>query len=634
MILLCSSTLFSQNKYFDEERFHASKWLNIQSLNADSTYDIKYYQLDIQIKTNPNSISVSEIITAKVLISMNSIIFDFSNNLVADSVKSGNSLLNFIHLNDKLTITLNQIYLPEQIISLLIYYHGTPVPTGYGSFIFGNNNGVSSVWTLSEPFGASDWFACKNSPDDKADSSSINITCNNNLFAVSNGKLIQVLTNSDSTRTFFWKSNYPISNYLLSLAVTNYSEYKNYFRYSPSDSMLVVHYIYPQNLNAWKTQLDKTVNMLQIFSDLFGLYPFINEKYGHAQFGKIAGMEHQTISSMGLFSDDIMSHELAHQWFGDKITCRDWHHIWLNEGFATYSEALYLEKTIGKPAYDNRITQNMSQARIAKGSIYVQNVNSITEIFDGNRSYSKGGVVLHMLRNVVGDSLFFRIIKNYSLDSMLAYKTAVTEDFQRVAEITSGQNLNYFFQEWIYGENYPKYIINWSNNLIENNTYRLTLNLSQVINTNPLYFTMPCELKVNTGIGDTLLKFFNDSQQQSFNFTITGKPVSVTFDPDNKILKDKTGDEPAVLVKYYLNQNYPNPFNPETTIEYEIMNYVDVSLTVYDILGRIVKVPVNEKQKPGSYTVKFNTDNLSSGVYIYKIIAGEFTDSKKMLKIK
>jgi aminopeptidase N len=517
---------------------------------------------------------------------------------------------------------------------MIIFYRGLPVPTGYGSFVFGTNINTPVIWTLSEPFGASDWFPCKNSPDDKADSSKMRIKCRNDFTAVSNGILESVTENTDSTKTYEWKCNYPIANYLISLAVTNYEVYKNYFKYTPADSMPVVHYIYPQNLNGLKSQLDRTVDMLEFFSSKFGLYPFINEKYGHVQFGEYGGMEHQTVASMGLFYDGIMAHELAHQWFGDKITCRNWQNIWLNEGFATYSEALYNEHLYGKLIYDDFISYKMLEAKRARSSIYVQNPTNINEIFDADRSYSKGCVVLHMLRGVTGDTVFFRVLRKYSSDTALAFKTAVTEDFQSNAESVYGSSLAYFFQEWIYGENYPKYMINWSYIQDENNFYNVSFNLSQQSNSNPVFFTMPAEIKIKTEYGDTLINIFNNSQQQSYSFKVKGKPLSLTFDPGNKILKDKTGDEIAVPVRYYLGQNFPNPFNPATTINYEILKYSDVSLIVYDILGRIVKILVNEKQKPGAYIVRFSSENLPSGIYFYKIISGEFTDSKKMLMIK
>ncbi len=626
---------FSDDSYISNlEKRQFSDFKTI-STYSDSTIDITFYNLFFDIRINPDYIYARAEVISKVSVSnINSLYLNLSNNLIIDSIKTGNNFLQYSLLNDKLSISLDRTYNPGEKIDLIIFYRGLPVATGFGSFIFGTNVNTPAIWTLSEPFGASDWFPCKNSPDDKADSSEMTIKCRNDFTAVSNGALTSVLVNPDSTKTYIWKCKYPIANYLLSLAVTNYSEYRNYFKYSPLDSMPVIHYIYPQNLNGLRSQLDRTVDMLQFFSSKYGLYPFINEKYGHVQFGHFGGMEHQTIASMGLFGDDIMAHELSHQWFGDKITCRNWQNIWLNEGFATFSEALYNEHLYGKLIYDNVMLGKMLEAKRATGSIFVQNPENINEIFNAGRSYSKGGVVLHMLRGITGDSMFFRIMQKYSSDTLIAYKSAVTEDFQRNAESVYGASLSYFFQEWIYGENYPKYSINWNYSQNGNNIYLISLTLSQYANSNPAYFTMPVEFRIKTPSMDSVFRSFNSATQENYTFQVTGKPQSLTFDPENKILKDKTGDEIAVPVRFYLGQNYPNPFNPSTTINYETIKLADVNISVYDILGRMVKVLVNEKQKSGAYTIKFSAENLPSGIYFYKITAGEFTDSHKMVILR
>jgi aminopeptidase N len=390
-------------------------------------------------------------------------------------------------------------------------------------------------WTLSEPWCETGGHVVS----DKADSSDVWITCSSNLTGVSNGVLTETLINGDGTKTYKWKNRYPIANYLISIAVSNYAEYKNYFKYTSDgiqDSMLVIHYIYPENLEQFKPQLDKTMQMLEIFSDLFGLYPFIKEKYGHAEFGR-GGMEHQTITSLGFFTDAVIAHELAHQWFGDKITCRNWENIWLNEGFATFCEALYLETASGKDAYNADISSIMDRAKTAKGTIYVQDINTISEIFSGSRSYAKGGVVLHMLRGVLGDSLFFKTLRTYINDPSLAYSTAVTEDFQRAAETVSDSSLEYFFEEWIYGEFYPKYFVDWNYTNEAGNIYRIDVRIEQDENSNPKYFTMPVQLKISTDVKDTIFHILNNKQIQSFSFLVEGKPINFFFDPDNLILR-------------------------------------------------------------------------------------------------
>jgi hypothetical protein len=276
----------------------------------------------------------------------------------------------------------------------------------------------------------------------------------------------------------------------------------------------------------------------------------------------------------------------------------------------------------------------MLDAKKAVGSIYVQDVGSISEIFDGNRSYAKGSIVLHMLRGVVGDSVFYQIMKSYAEDPQLAYGVAVTNDFQNVAESVSGMNLNYFFQQWIYGENYPFYNIDWEYEKAIEDFYDVSLTLTQNINTDPPFFTMPAEVEIKTNESDTIISIFNNSQQQSYIFKIKGKPSALTFDPGNNILKDKKGDEIVTVITYRLLQNYPNPFNPSTVIDYEIGKSVDVKLTVYDVLGKEISILVNEKQRVGNYSVEFNAGNLPTGVYFYKLQAGEFSDAKKMLLIR
>ena len=250
-----------------------------------------------------------------------------------------------------------------------------------------------------------------------------------------------------------------------------------------------------------------------------------------------------------------------------------------------------------------------------------------------------------MLRGVVGDSVFFKIMKTYSNDPSITYGTAVTKDFQRDAEAVSGQDLGYFFNEWIYGENYPKYKIDWHADK-KNNNYEVTVNVSQTVNTNPSYFTMPVQIKISTSAGDTLFSFFNDQQDQQIKFLVRGIPVSVTIDPDNWIMKDAItfpdSNNVSGPIKFELKQNHPNPlnpFNPTTTIEYQVpeLNTVyntNVKLIVYDILGNRVAVLVDKAQSPGKYSIVFNANGLASGVYIYSLNVGSLVTTKKLVLLK
>jgi aminopeptidase N len=617
---------FEKNKFYN---FKVNDYIEV-----DSCFDVKYYKLFIDVRLNPKYIYGEVTINGLKIINTDSMFFNFSNVMNVDSVKYNGNKITFNHYRDIITFHPTKLDNITNDFSVTIYYNGLPEESGFGSFIFYTHSGTNVVWSLSEPYGSSDWFPCKNTPSDKADSSDIWIKCQSDFTGVSNGILKEVVTNPDNTKTYKWKNSYPIAQYLLSIAVTNYSLYTNYYVYAPTDSMPVYNYMYPEVIDSLKPTLDLTINMLRIFSTRFGLYPFIREKYGHAQNNTSGAMEHQTATSIGVVTEYVIAHELGHQWFGDKITCRDWHNIWLNEGFATYSECIYVEDAYGKTAYNQYVSGKMTDAKKAKGTIYVQDITSVNNIFDGYRSYAKGGMVLYMLRGVVGDSTFFRILKAYVLDTNVAFGTAVTEDFQRVAEQESGMNLDYFFYEWIYGYKYPIYNMNWSYAQLHDSVYSVTLNLKQIQSSNPPYFTMPFDLKINTTSGDTVLRSFNNNIEQSFTYTVNGFPKLITFDPENKILKDKQGDVPIEIVGYELNQNYPNPFNPNTNINYEIAGNVNVKIVIYDVLGRQQAVLVNTKQKAGKYSVIFDSKNFASGVYFYRITAGDFTSVKKMVLVR
>ncbi|GBD91300.1 aminopeptidase N [bacterium BMS3Abin04] len=625
----------------------------------DENIDVTYYKLNLNI--NYASQQISGIVTVDVkstVADLGQFFLDLQDVLTVDSVTSGSSRLRFTHSQNKISITLSKSFSLGKQFSVKVFYHGHPGSSGFGSFEFGDHNGQPAIYTLSEPYGASDWWPSKDTPADKVDSSAVWVTSDSSFYTVSNGSLEEVINNNDGTKTYKWKNHHPIANYLISLAMANYAIYKNYFVYALDDTMEVINYNYPENLTAArKNQLDETVSMLQIYSNLFGPYPYLDEKYGHAEFGWGGGMEHQTVSSMGAFGTTIQSHELAHQWFGDKVTCKDWHHIWLNEGFATYSEALYQEFTNGKGAYNNEINFDISRAKSAVGTIYVQDINSIGEIFNGARSYSKGSVVLHMLRGIVSDTNFFNILKAYLSDPQLAYGVATTEDFQRVAQDVSGQDLNYFFQEWIYGEDYPNYTFDWGYTHLSGQQYQFNFNVSQANHSNPTFFTMPIQVKVTTTFGDTLLTVFNDQKIQNFKFEITGEPQNISIDPNNLILKEiqkvTTGitSESKIVNKFRLFQNYPNPFNPTTTIKYSVTKEthpfipsregkersdrgVLVTLNVYDLLGRKVTSLVNKMQQPGNYKVEFDASSLPSGIYYYRIKSGTYSKVKKMILLK
>ncbi len=650
LVSFCSQNFAQSSKEAmvksDEQRYLALQKISSVKYPGDSTIDVTYYKLNLTLQYSKHNLIGAVTVNAKSKSEgLKTFFLDLQDQLNVDSVISNGKQLTYSHSNAKLFITLDSTINTGETFSVTVYYEGTPGSSGFGSFEFGSHNGYPAIWSLSEPYGASDWFPCKDTPADKADSSDVWITCDSNLIAASNGLLKQVVNNGNGTNTFKWHNSYPIAQYLISIAVSNYIQHTNYYKYAAADSMPIMYFVYPENDSLALSGISKVPNMIKIFSERYGQYPFLREKYGEAQFGWGGGMEHQTCTSLGSFDEDLEAHELAHQWFGDKVTCADWNDIWLNEGFATYSEAVYFEASQGEKVYNQMISQDMQTAKAAKGSIYVTNISDVNNIFNYNRSYAKGAVVLHMLRGIVGDSVFFKILRTYNSAPGLAYGVATTQDFERVAEQVYGSSLSYFFDEWIYGEGFPKYQINWSYESTGNNIYRINLTVDQAIGTIPTFYTMPVEIQITTAAGDTTLKIFNDEQSQQFTLIVKNKPEFITFDPNNLILKNLSMLDTIDLTKpstFSLEQNYPNPFNPTTKISYSIpvqaQGYISVKLVVYDLLGRQVAVLVNKKQSAGNYTVSFppqdKLNEFASGVYLYSISAGTYKSVKKMLLLK
>lgn len=650
-LLLIVSLCFAQydiKPWVKSERERFSKLNQLQQVQypGDSQIDITYYGLDLTITTNPNYLTGIVTIGVKAdTTEINSCFLDLRNFLTIDSILINGASTTFTHSNNIININLDHTYLQGEPFTLKIYYRGEPGGTNFGGFYFGTHGGTPIISTLSESYSGPYWWPQKDTPADKADSSDVRITVADNLIPVSNGTLESITPNGNGTHTYHWKNHHTIANYLISLAITNYTQYDTYYHYSPTDSMVITNFIYPENFNFVKPYVDETDEMIEVFADKYGEYPFIDEKYGHAEFQWGGAMEHQTCTSMGFWGSGVISHELAHQWYGDMITCKDWHHIWLNEGFATYSEAVYIEAKSGKAAYDAEMSSNLNQAKMAVGTIWVQNINDEWEIFNGARSYAKGACVLHMLRGIVGDSTFFDIMRAYSDDPDLKYGVATTEDFQEVAESVSGLDLEYFFHEWIYGENEPTYTVGWHGTHVSGDIYRVSLTINQAVNSNPTFFTMPVQIKVNTSLGDTTVTLFNDAQTQNFQFQVTGEPQSIVFDPGNWILKNNTtiivGVEPEIPLpkQFSLEQNYPNPFNPSTTIQYEVPKTSKVILKVYDITGKEIRTLVDGTLSPGLKSVVWDGRNdhdqpVSSGIYIYRLQAENRVQSKKMILLE
>jgi aminopeptidase N len=602
---------------------------------GDAGIDVTFYGLDLRLTHTPAYLRGAATVTLKATTpNLTQFFLDLTTRLTVDSVKtgsgSGGQRLAFTHQNNQLIIRPAQPLTTGQALTLTVFYQGNPASsTGFGAFAFATHGPDKApvIWTLSEPYGARDWFPNKDNPGDKADSSAVSITAPPEFVSVSNGTLQRTVNNADGTRTYVWRQQYPIAPYLISLAMTNYVRYDTPFTYverGQTRTMPVPHYLYAESLAAAQPVLDQTTDMLRVFSQRYGPYPFLAHQYGHAQFGWGGGMEHQTMSSMGGFGQGIVAHELAHQWFGDKITCRDWQNIWLNEGFATYSEQVYAEARAGADAYANGINALMTTARRAKGPLYVRNISSADSIFDYARTYAKGAVVLHMLRGVLGDSTFFRSIRAYTASPTVAYGTAATEDFQAIVEQTAGQKLDYFFRQWIYGEGFPAYQVTSQSS----GGRQVRVRVVQPTGTNPAFFTMPVQLRLRSSAGDTTVTVLNNQADQTFDLTAKGSPSAVEFDPNNLILKTvtQTGTLVTALVEPPANalRLFPNPADDRLTVQFVLPATGPVNYRLISVTGQTVLNLTDSGVSAGPVTRPVSLPALPAGRYqlIVKTAAG------------
>ena len=636
-VLICLTSLFSYSQDFEKslksiqeaEAKSAFKKMYYKANSNTGNYDLKYHRLEFNV--DPAKTTISGDVTAyfEAKEDLNQITFDLADNMIVTQVLQRENPLTFSqNANDELIITLDATQNTGVLDSLTISYSGDPVSSGFGSFEIDTHNGDPVLWTLSEPYGAKGWWPCKQDLNDKIDSIDVYITTprfnpfSEEYVAVSNGlEQSQEVNGSDKTTHF--KHRHPIPAYLVAIAVTNYSVYSDMVP-NNSNPFEVVNYVYPENFATAKASTPITADCINLYTSLFEEYPFADEKYGHAQFGWGGGMEHTTVSFMGGFGGDLIAHELAHQWFGDKVTCGSWSDIWLNEGFATYLSGLTREHTIltdvsFKTWKQQRISSITSQSG---GSVYVTDTTSVNRIFDGRLTYNKGAMVLHMLRKKLGDTDFFQGIQNYLSDPNHAYGYAKTDDFKTIMEAASGQDLTEFFNDWIYNQGYPSYTIQWyqAGN-------QLHINVSQTqSDPSVTFFESPITLKVNGTMGEMQdIVLDNTLNSESFSNTINFTISSIIFDPESDIVSKNNsvvqGVAPPESPKNL--QLFPNPTSG--SIEIQKPDDLEISETrIFNILGQLLFA---NPWKP-----KVDLSSFSAGILFVQFQTNKGIINKSVLK--
>ncbi len=591
----CQKSNSNLYQIIEAEAKSASKTINYKANVNTANYDITYHKLEWTIDPAIANISgdITTNFTAKS--DLNTVTFDLKFNMKVTKVSQDGADLSFTqNTNDELVIALSTPLSQGQSSAVKITYSGTPSSTGFDSFEQSTHNGDPVIWTLSEPYGAKDWWPCKQDLNDKIDVIDVFITTpqfnasNEEYIVVSNG-LEQSQSVNGFNKTTHFKHQHPIPAYLIAFAVTNYNVYSHTVANNGSP-FEIVNYVYPESLTSAQSQTGVTVDIMNLYTSLFEEYPFADEKYGHAQFGWGGGMEHTTVSFMGNFNRSLIAHELAHQWFGDKITCGSWKDIWLNEGFATYLNGLTIESLDGETAFKSwRINSVNNITSQSGGSVYLsdQDTTSVSRIFNGRLSYTKGSMVLHMLRKKLGDTNFFKGLQNYLADPNLAYSYAKTPDLIAHMESASGEDLNEFFNDWIYDQGYPSYAIIWYQP--QANQLKITVNQSQShFSVNYFEASLPVRVKgVGGEILDLILK--NTFDGEEFTETINFEISAVEIDPEIHLISKNNsavlGVENEVLSSKI--KIYPNPVKNELILQKP--SHINIeNITIYNSLGQVV----------------------------------------------
>ncbi|MCK4345560.1 MAG: T9SS type A sorting domain-containing protein [Bacteroidales bacterium] len=625
---------FLENKCSRYNSLKGTKELSIQKNPLLHNYDVKFYKLDIEVSNKSDYVKGNVTINAEVKNNtLTTFVVELYSGLSVDAVLINNITHQFTHNGNEIHIPLSSSIEPGTDFSAQIFY--------YGKTWEGMECDTARYWgnwvtyTHSECFHAKDWFPCKEVLEDKADSVYVYVTTDYGLKAGSNGILTGTTYFSNGKVRYEWKSKYPIAYYLISIAVSDYIEYNIYAEPEGlSRPLLIQNYVYdhPECLPYYKEDIDITADLIELFSDLYGMYPFMDEKYGHCMWPWGGAMENQTMTSTVNFNFYLIAHELGHQWFGDYVTCATWQDIWINEGFASYTEYLAYQYLYSQEAADERMKKAHEYAMTPPdGSIYIplEDAEDEDRIFDWYLSYRKGMSIVHMIRfELQNDEIFFNTLKNF----LTQYGDSVASgiDFKNVLEETSGKDFTDFFNQWYFGEGYPTYNISW---LQQNDTLSFTSIQTTSSLVTPL-FKMLMEYKIFHSNGDTTIQVYQTENTQTFKVYLPYQVDSIQVDPNNWVLNQTGGIKKYTAKENVLSQDickiYPNPSQGKFTVEIQNNSHSKLSIQVINETGQLIYERLYKNTKANSL-IEIDLPDIPKGIYILRVQAGKYEYTRKII---
>lgn len=494
-----------------------------------SHIDVKHYDIDVELFAADKLIAGDVKIKFNLTEDVDDVVhLDFYDNFDIISLELNGKTVLYEYADNKISISKNDLTSKDNLFR--IRYKGTPKSEGFGSFIFGEYGDKSFIYSLNEPVYASTWIPCNDVLTDKA-TLDISITNDSSMVSVSNGRLTGIDTKG-SKKTYSYSTDYLISTYLIAIYSADYEQFSDdYVSQDRTDTMKINYFVTPDKLENAVTDFSIHPEAMSILADLYGEYPFIKDGYGVAQFlWKYGAMEHQTITGIGSdyisgfkFHTGMLVHEIAHHWWGNAVTPKSWKDIWLNEGFATYSEALYWEKKSGERSLQSTMRGYFNS--FDQHKLYDPGLNLFSRLV-----YEKGAWVLHMLRRELGDTVFFKILRNYF--EKYKYKNASTEDFINLCEMISGKELSYFFDQWLY-DGVGILELDYRKTYSESN---VILKISQVQKDTTVYnFLLDLELVYRDGQSE-FVSHRVSSKDTTLQLPVLEKPERVILDPDDWLL--------------------------------------------------------------------------------------------------
>lgn len=614
--------------------------------NLKQNYNVTFYKLDLNLEAASTMISGNVEMHATATDFLDTIVLDLFDTLQVDSIHiNGLISMNNLHENNKILIIPENAFNQEEVVVTKIFYHGDATCMNneeyYGLFYdFYNEYPILS--TISECNGSMHWWPCKQVLTDKPDSITMIVTTDSSNIVASNGILINEELVDNGKKRFTWKSNYPIAYYLVSVMISPaYSIHECYANLTDSDSVLIQSFLINDSSQIYENHLNvinKTKTYIELLSELYGLYPFKEEKYGYAiNPFPLGAMENQTICDMGYESMDTIAgnysgyyfwysiHELGHHWFGDNVTCASWQDIWINEGFASYTEYLGLEHLYEQSHADywmqNAHNKTMS---LPDGSLYVPEefLGSSWDILDYRLAYKKGAAFVHMIRYEVNDdSIFFKTIQDFQ--TIYGDSSATGDDFRAVLENNTGESYQDFFNQWYYGEGYPLFNTTWSQ---QDDQLEITLKQTTSADITPL-FKLHLDLKIIDDLGnDTTIRVFVNQLENTYFVTCPNNIENIEIDPNNWIV-NRTYDPTGISKVSSSNiAIYPNPTTGLITIENaSLINNSQVF--IYNSTGSLVRKLLVDKKNE-----QINISNLPKGVYLLKVVNEDDSYNKIILK--